>query len=905
MRHISKCLFILLLVTLVMNTSVWAQGTATIAGSVKDATGAVLPGVDITATQTATGAVRMAITDETGSYNMQSLPIGPYRLEAGLPGFRTYVQTGINLEVNASPTINIVLEVGQVSEQVEVQANAALVETRTVGVGQIMEQERILELPLNGRNVTELITLGGAAVQTGTSDSRSMPGQQAIRVAGGQAGSVAYSLDGATHNNPYDNLSLPLPFPDALQEFKVETSALSASQGQHSGAQVNAVTRSGTNEFHGALFEFVRNDLFNARQYFAVTQSTLKRNQFGGTFGGAIVKNKLFFFGGYQGTTIREDPADIKRWVPTAAALAGDFSGMTSAECNSGTARNLTGFPGNQIDPALFSPAAVKLAKMLPTPLDKCGLVIYGNQRKDNDGQEIGKVDWQVTPNHAFVGRVLFTGNTRAVPHALRPDNLLNSGGTSLGFDNLAQSYTIGDTWLKSPETVVSGRLSVHYTNVQRLGADIVNPTELGVKNHFSYLPNYTLITMSDPGFPIGGGTQSFSTFRTFTTGLNTDVTMSRGSHQAAYGGTLIYVDSNSNANVLSPGSFGFTGKNTTFPLADFLLGKAATYAQSAPNTNYVRMWYMAAYFADTWKVSQRLTLNYGMRWEPDNGEVLTLGRIQNYSEERRIARIRSKVFTKAPYGFYYVGDEGFPGKRGRNLNWFTFAPRFGFAMDVNGDGKMSIRGSGGIAYEKPNAQFHLWTSIAPPWGANVNLTDVQFDDPWANFPGGNPFPVSFGTDSPFVANGEITAVPWDLIKPSQVQNWNLSIQRQLGSDFLISASYLGSHTIHMIDTVPLNPAIYIPGQCVAGQYGLTAPGPCSTTTNTNFRRRLSLTDPETGALVSNLANPKRGNIQLQRPAVGFPEARDQRRHAEWKLHLVPLHWFRTGPQWRNRCCTQ
>jgi len=191
----------LLLISLA-STSGWAQGTAQITGSVKDATGAVLPGVDITATQTATGTARTTVTDETGAYTFTALPIGPYRLEAGLPGFRTYVQTGINLEVNASPALNIVLEVGQVSEQVEVQANAALVETRTVGVGQIMEQERILELPLNGRNVTELITLGGAAVQTGTSDSRSMPGQQAIRVAGGQAGSVAYSLDGATHNNP-------------------------------------------------------------------------------------------------------------------------------------------------------------------------------------------------------------------------------------------------------------------------------------------------------------------------------------------------------------------------------------------------------------------------------------------------------------------------------------------------------------------------------------------------------------------------------------------------------------------------------------------------------------------------------------------------------------------------------
>jgi hypothetical protein len=244
--HTNRIVFCFLLVLVFMNSEVgWSQGTAQITGTVKDSTGAVLPGVDITATQTATGILRTAITDETGSFIISSLPVGPYRLEASLPGFRTYVRTGITLEVNASPLVNVVLEVGQITEQVEVQANAALVETRSVGIAQVMENERILELPLNGRNVTELISLQGAAVQGNLNSSpRSMPGQQDLRVAGGTAGSVAYSLDGATHNNPFDNLSLPLPFPDALGEFKVETSSLSASQGQHSGAQVNALTKS-------------------------------------------------------------------------------------------------------------------------------------------------------------------------------------------------------------------------------------------------------------------------------------------------------------------------------------------------------------------------------------------------------------------------------------------------------------------------------------------------------------------------------------------------------------------------------------------------------------------------------------------------------------------------------------
>ncbi len=209
--------------------ALWAQATAQISGTVTDQSGARLPGVQITATQTDTGVTRSVISNETGTYVLPSLPTGPYKLEVSLPGFRTFARTGIVLDVNASPVINISLEIGQVTETVEVQANAALVETRSSGVGQLMETQRILELPLNGRNVTELITLAGAAVQTQVSSGRSMQNQADIRVAGGLSGSVAYALDGALHTNRYDNLSLPLPFPDALQEFKVETSHLAAS----------------------------------------------------------------------------------------------------------------------------------------------------------------------------------------------------------------------------------------------------------------------------------------------------------------------------------------------------------------------------------------------------------------------------------------------------------------------------------------------------------------------------------------------------------------------------------------------------------------------------------------------------------------------------------------------------
>ncbi len=873
MKRFAKALCLAFLLSVLACSTVWAQATAQISGSVKDQSGAVLPGAEVTATQTETGIARNTISNETGAYVLSNLPLGPYRLEVSLPGFRTFVQTGIVLQVNSSPVINATLEVGQRTEQIEIQANAALVETRSIGVGQVMEQQRILELPLNGRNVTELITLGGGAVDIPAyaSSPRSMQGQAAISVAGGLPSGVAYSLDGAMHNNVYDNLSLPLPFPDALQEFKVETSALSASQGQHSGAQVNAVTKSGTNEFHGSLFEFVRNDLLNATEYFArvnpatgrKVHSTLKRNQFGGTAGGKIIANKLFFFGGYQGTTERSDPANTQRWVPTPAMLQGDFTAVSSPAC--GRTVNLSApFTSNRISPTAFNPVALNLARKLPQTNDPCGLVTFGVPAKTDTMQVVGKSDWQFSTAHQVMGRMLFTREKQPVPYELAPDNILTT--FDRGRENQAQSYAIGDTWSVSPQTVVASRLVANYTNVQRLGAEFFNWGDIGVRNYYSYQPKYLQLAMTDPGFSLGGGTANTSTYRTFSSGLNIDASLSRGAHQWSTGGALMWMDSNSNANVNSSGRFTFSGVRTGLPLADFLLGLPSAFAQSAPNTDYMRKWYMALYLNDTWKLNSRWTLNYGLRWEPDLAETLSLGRVTTYSEQRRAAGMRSTVFRRAPLGFSFPGDPGFPSKRGRERNWWTFAPRFGMAWDVNGDGRTSIRASAGIGYDYPNAQFHLWTSIVPPWGANTTLQNPNFEDPWASNPSGNPFPAQYGPDTPFPTNGQFTTM--SNIDPAQVQNWNLSVQRQIGNDWLVSASYLGSHTIHMLGSEQQNLAIYFPGNadssgnCVASGYTFrTTPGAvCSTFQNTNARRRLSLIDlQQTGQYATNVVEIQSG----------------------------------------------
>jgi hypothetical protein len=862
MRRSATCLCIGVSVCALTSVLVWAQATAQINGTVKDGSGAVLPGVEITVTQTETGISRNAVSDETGTYILPNLAVGPYRLEAGLPGFRTYVQTGIVLQVNSSPLINAVLEVGQVTEHVEVQANAALVETRNQGVGTVIENQRILELPLNGRQVTDLISLAGAAVQLPYHKvQKSIADYNVdILVAGGLASGVSYRLDGANHNDPYSLNQLPLPFPDALQEFKVETSALSAQSGMSSGASVNAVTKSGTNNFHGSLFEFVRNDLFNARNYFATQHGTLKRNQFGGALGGPIKRNKLFFFGGYQGTTIRSDPADRKYFVPTAAMLAGDFTAFASPACNGGRAITLKApFVNNRVDPALFSKATVKVSNRFPKTSDPCGLVTTGSRRLSNEHQATGKIDYQFSDRQSMFGRFLVFKYKLPTPYSI-DGNLLATDTIDTGSDDLVQSYTFGNTFLISPTTVNALHLGVNRAFHERLNARFFSAADLGIPI-ISAVPqpaqNVTMRVTS--AFAIGNGQgPNVSTIYN----LSDDLSLIRGTHQIGFGANVLYYRTNTiSFKPSSNGQFSFNGQTTGLPLADFLMGATSVFQQFNPTPYYLSQSFPGAYAADTWRMTPRWTLNYGLRWEPFLPQVVRNGTMVNFSDERMKAGVKSSVYKNAPAGLYYPGDAGFPGTScrsdgscsatGMESKWRQLMPRVGLAWDVYGDGRMSMRASYAMAHDQVAAGFLTSPTDVPPFQPEFRINNPPggVDNPWLGYPGGNPFPlpppstnVDFPTLSPY------GTVPYD--NPQMARHmWNLSLQRQVGSDWLVSASYMGSHALHLWYGQDVNYAVYIPGNCQAGQYGLTAAGPCSTTRNTDARRRLALLYPNNDGL--------------------------------------------------------
>jgi hypothetical protein len=852
MRRALRALFSGLVVVLLSAGTVKAQATAQITGTVKDSSGGVLPGASVTATQTETGFKREAISDADGVFILPSLPIGPYRLDVALQGFRTSIQTGIVLQVNSNPNVPVVLELGTVQEAITVTANTQTVETRALGISQVMENKRILELPLNGRNPADLLALLPAAVPQPqlNATSRSMGGSsggQAYSLAGGLAFGISWILDGAMHNNPYDNLNMPLPFPDALQEFRAETSAMTAQNGTHSGGAVNAVTKSGTNSFRGDVFEFFRHHNMNATDPFATKKPDgsrkddgLKRNQYGVTLGGPIKTDRLFFFYGYQGTNTTVNPTDNRAFVPTAAMLQGDFTAFASPACNAGVQRNLGApFSGNRVDPALFSRAALNITSRLPTTTDPCGLVQYGLPSETDEWQQVAKVDFTMSEKHSLFGRYIATSQFTPPPFSLEAaeENLLVTriGGR----DNLAQSLTIGENYVINSSTLNAVRFAYNRTDIHRTSTDFFSAPDVGI-NIYSYMPNYMLLTVTG-GFQLGGGTESQSDFTTPAWQISDDVTLVRGGHQFGFGGTYASWSSLSLANVRSPGQFSIDGSITGLGLADFMLGRLGTngLVQAAPNTLDMEGKSLGLYAQDTWRVSPRVTLNYGLRWEPFFPQQLVNGAVYQFDLGRFNAGTKSTVFPNGPAGLYFPGDPDFPSQAGMKTDWNNFGPRVGLAWDPTGSGRTSLRAGYGRAYEFVNAQFHLNTSVAPPWGSEIRLNNPPggLDNPFLGSGQNNIFPVTFDQNAPFSLNGPFLSLTNDLVA-TNVDSFNVTLERQFTQRWTGSVGYIGSRTHNIWESRPLNNALFIP---------VPGTGAAPSAANTNARRPLMVADPSNG----------------------------------------------------------
>jgi hypothetical protein len=874
-------------------SNLWAQSTARIHGTVQDSSGAVIPGATVSATQTETAVSRSTTSGADGAYILPSLPLGPYQLQVAKDGFATTVQTGIVLQVGSDPAINIILQVGAVAQQVTVESTAPLVETRHLGVGEVVQTERIVDLPLNGRNVTDLVTLAGASVQTGTGQTRwfgsnsspvpiiSIGGSSATGGAGGdQLLSTEFSMDGANHLNVLSGTTMPIPFPDAVQEFRVESTGRTAQRG--ASTSVSVVTRSGTNQFHGELFEFIRNDGFgSAREYFSPVPSTLKRNQFGGTIGGPIKKDKVFFFFGYQGTRLRQTLPETTT-VPTPAIMSGDWTDYATT-CKEGTP--IGKFVNNIFNPAavftkdpvtgkitiptsFYTPQALFMANAFLNNLeglkpDQCGNVTYQVPTHQSDDQFLGKIDYQLSSKQSIFFRSLnthinfpaalagctFDLQTELVSGDCISHNMLNSNTT--GSNQLAHSYALGHTYVINNNVVNSFRLAFNRTANTYNSPELFSLCDAGVNIWCGGTPGQV-----GPGSSVSGGFSfgylgngDFWNGQSFS--LNDDVSWIKGSHELAFGfggwmGRVYEFNHFTPAGALVQFNGSVTGSPTSpCGMCDFLLGDMFLFLQGLPNDYTSRQWKINFYISDTWRINPRLTLTYGVRWEPFLPPSITDGHISNFDMGRYVAGTKSTQFTKAPPGLYFPGDPGFPGQTSVYHQLAHFDPHIGLAWDPKGDGKTSIRASYSFGYVDLPLIAHEDEGGSNPWGGRLTLVRPAggFANPWQAQPGGNPFPYEITPDVPFPAGGQYVTIPYDLPSPS-VFSYNLSVQRQFGSSWAATVTYIGSRVQHLDITRAINYAT-----CPSPE----VPGVDCTTRNVQARRVLTRANPAAGVFFGNV----------------------------------------------------
>jgi hypothetical protein len=872
-RLITKAGILLAILIFATGLKVQAQAVsvASVSGRVVDSSGAVVSGAQVKITAASTNRVYSAVTGSDGLYSFPSLSIGAYALEVSAPGFQTYVQKGISLQVNEAAQMNVTLKVGAISDKVEVEADVNMVQTQQNSISQVVDQQRIVELPLNGRDPTQLITISGAAVNhvDGTNISnKNFYTSQSIAVAGSAGNTTNYLLDGGDNMDSFTNVNMPFPFPDALAEFSVETSVLPARNGLHPGGLVNAVTKSGSNEWHGNVFEFVRNGSVNAVNFFAAGQDSLKRNQFGGTFGGRIIPNKLFFFGGVQETILRQDPSGSSAVIPTQAALNGDFSTIESAACQaSGKARAIkdpqTGAslgPTNQINPTRYDPSTVLFAtKYLPiSKADQCGNLRYGVPVVYDARQYVTRVDWTINQKNQLYGRYLHDYYNQPAPWS--PTNYLYT--TTLGIIEAPQTFVLGETLAINPTTLNSFHFTLGRRGWQRFpNPNGISPVKLGVQNIWTPpLAQDNLQLAVTNGFSTGGSGLSRWGVTSFQEADDIDLT--RGKHQLAFGGEVIRTQNNQNNEYNDSGTFHWNGQYSNDPILDFLTGYMDNFTQTLQQDYSYRQTLVELYAQDTIRLNSHLVMNVGLRWEPTLPSHDFFNRGSVFSLEGFVSGRKSVVFPNGPAGQYFYGDKGVT-KGFTKDHWLNLSPRLGFVWDPRGDGRTTIRAGGGILFDSL-ATFLTYriTAQNAPWGVTVSNTSGPyfFHDPWSTVPGGNPFPLPLFPPSNYVfpLNAADTFLEPEALPPT-LSTWNLGVQHQFGQNWIASITYLGNTTSHLMVGNEMNQAIYIPGTWTgAGSCGAltVAPGPngtaCSSTSNTQARRFLNLINPAQGKYFSS-----------------------------------------------------
>ena len=812
-------------------TAAAQDATGRIVGHVADKTGGAMAEADVTVENTQTHAVQGTKTDKDGFYQVLSLSVGTYRVTIAHSGFRKQVFENQALQINQSLRLDATLEIGEQSEVVEVKGQPANIETVNQTIGATVVGDAIQQAPLNGRNVLDLALLQPGVMETnGDSTAAGM-----YSIGGGRTDSVTFLLDGGLNNNLLDNSVVFNPNPDTVAEFRILESNYSAEYGRNSGGIISVVTKSGTNQWHGSAFEFLRNDAFNANSFFnkvdGLPRDVLKRNQFGGTIGGPIRKDRLFIFAGYQGQRLSSQQTSGDNTVFTPAELQGDFSnGGTPGNCpnaDPNVAAFLEANPFFQtnaasracgiIDPAKINPVSQGYIAAGLFPTSPTGDANFQAAHTDNNNEVTIKVDFVVSEKDKLTATLGGIKNPQLNPFLFATvPGFADTSQNNSYFGQLAYNHTF------TTNLVNEFRVFVQRNNLLQSQPATQLPTaaDLGIgitPDQPTGPPNL----LFDNGLSLGFSEQGPTSLIDNTYGFVDTISLVHGKHNLKFGGGISAYQDNTVFDFIVNGEFDFNGTASGNSLADFLLGAPTQFFQAASAPSNIRSKSFYGFFQDEWRLAKRFSLNLGIRYEYNSPKYDTEGR--SFSV---IPGLQSQRFVNAPVGMVFPGDPGAP--TGVNFpdtnNW---APRFGFAWDPAGNGKTSVRGGFGLFYDILKAEDNLQFNGQPPFfgsaglffdaatsGQNINYP--FFTDPFgtASPVTPNPFPstppppdINFLNAGflPINASGVVFLVDPHLKTPYTYQ-YSLSVQREIVPSTVLEVSYVGSNSHGLTSLIDVNP---------------------------------------------------------------------------------------------------
>jgi outer membrane receptor protein involved in Fe transport len=787
-------------IAMCLGATAFAQGTGTIYGSVTDPSGAAVSGARVEASLTERGTTRTVTTEANGQYVFSTLPIGTYEIRVTASGFQQFHRAAVTLDANDNVRLDAALAVGSVNESITIMAEAPLVDSRSAVVGSLIEGRRLTDLPTNGRNVISLAALlpGASQVsapQTFTGD-RSGP---TVSMSGTRANYNLFLFDGQEYQALLRDTGLTYPPPDALQEVKVLTSNFSAEYGRNAGGVFNVVTKSGTNHWHGALWEFVRNSDFNARNLFAPSNPQLAQNQFGAAAGGPIKEDKLFVFASYEGLRIRQGALATGAFPLTAAERSGNFAGQKPIT----DPLNGSPFPNNQIPTARFDPVAQSILSkgLLPLPNAGGGSLSQLFPQPQNNDQGLVRLDYNLSSKHLLTGRYNHNYATQITYAGQVP--------TYESVNNFArtQSATAADTYTVMSSMVNEFRLAYNRFSPAYNPLNPFSLADLGgdypVVNGVKIPPNI----VASGRFTLGTGSSVYSQIENDVYQLTDTLNWTRGAHSIKSGfeaSRRRYI----NHTYKGMGIFNFTGAIAGNSAAEFLLGKPASETLNLPvlledgkQTSFNE------FVQDDWRVNSRLTLNLGLRYELP----LPWVHPNNYWATYHAGQ-QSTLFPQAPLGLVFYGDQGVP--RGMiQTDKNSFAPRIGLAWDVFGTSRTSVRAGFGIFYDSLTADviqnydqpFYYTFNYNVPYSLSAPLL------------GQPPVPLAVDLSHPmFVGLPTLNDFSDPGMRTPYVEQFNLSVQHEIARDTVLEVAYVGKLGRKLLEGITSNPALYAPGATLA-----------------------------------------------------------------------------------------